>query len=59
HSWPPIVARQQLQRLPSSRMSGSREVVVKFQEVCPKLIVFRYIHLASVQQKTVFEVPFL
>ncbi|EJF56538.1 hypothetical protein DICSQDRAFT_71327 [Dichomitus squalens LYAD-421 SS1] len=57
HTVPVIVARQQLDRLPNSRMSCQRRVVVKPYQLGPQLLIIRNVDLASILEEILFDVP--
>jgi hypothetical protein len=57
HSGPPEFSRNNFIGLPSSRMSCGDVVVVLFDNVSSKVIVFWNVDMSVVEDKSVFEVP--
>jgi hypothetical protein len=57
HSGPPEFSRNNFVGLPSSRMTRGDVVVVLFDNVLSKVVVFWNVDMSAVKDKSVFEVP--
>jgi hypothetical protein len=57
HSGPPEFSRNNFVGLPSSWMSCGDVVVVLFDNVSSKVVVFENVDMSVVEDKSIFEVP--
>ena len=57
HPVPVVVPGHQLDRLPETRVTSHRRVVVDAHNLCSQILVVRHIDLAAIEEKPLLDVP--